>query len=122
MPPEGIQESHPYDPQRKRFVIHILCQAVTLAQSWGEVVSGCEALANALRIAKDIEDEPSRPDFQATASIDHLKALRQQIREYDNGGSDGKTRQPSTEGDLRKDAQVAADKGDHKPTQKREEK
>jgi hypothetical protein len=122
MPSEGIQESHPHDPHVKRFVIHTLCQVIAQAQYWDEVVSGCEALANALRIAKDRGSEPIRPDFQAVTSIDHLKALGQQIREYENGGSDGKTRQTSIQSDLRKDAQVVADKGDNKPSQKREEK
>jgi hypothetical protein len=84
---EGMQESHPYHPTGKRFVLQTLCGAIAQAQSWDEVISGCEALANAMRIAKDIEGEALRTDFKA-ASLDHLKELGREIRESQNGGND----------------------------------
>src|ERR687887_43463 len=52
--------SHLYDPTGKRFVIKTLCSAIAQAQSWDEVMSGCEALANILRIAKENEGESLR--------------------------------------------------------------
>ena len=112
---EGIQESQPYDPNGKRFVIQTLCLVVAHAQSWDEVMSSCEALANALRIAKDIEGEALRTDSQAAAALGQLKELRHQIREFEKGGGNGKTRQTPLEEDPREDA---ADQSDHRQAQK----
>src|SRR5262245_37866338 len=77
-----------YDPNGKRFVIRTLCRGIAQAQSWDEVMSGCEALANILRIAKEIEDEALSGPPQAAAALGHLKELGQEIREH-NGKSDG---------------------------------
>jgi hypothetical protein len=115
MPSEAIQESHPYEPKEKGFVIQILCRAVAHAQSWDEVMSGCEALANALRIAKDIEGEALRTDSQAAAALGQLKELRQQIREFEKGGGNGKTRQTPLEVAPREDA---TDQSDHRQAYK----
>ena len=112
---EGIQESHPYDPYGKRFVIQTLCRVVAHAQSWDEVMSCCEALANALRIAKDIEGEALRTDSQAATALGHLKELRQQIQEFEKGDGNGKTRQIPIEEDPR---EGAADQSDHRQVQK----
>jgi hypothetical protein len=115
---EGIQESHPYEPNGKRFVIQTLCRVVAHTQSWDEVMNGCEALANALRIAKDIKGEVLRTDSQAAAALGQLKELRQQIREFEKGCGNGKTRQTPLEEDPREDAQGAADQSDHRQAQK----
>ncbi|HEU0184895.1 MAG TPA: hypothetical protein VFS27_06235 [Blastocatellia bacterium] len=76
-----LQAPHSYEPKAKRFVLHTLSQAVAHAQSWDEVESGCEAIANALRIAKDLEAEALRANSSA-ASLDQLKALGREIAEY----------------------------------------
>jgi hypothetical protein len=115
---EGIQESHPYEPNGKRFVIQTLCRVVAHAQSWDEVMNGCEALANALQIAKGIEGGPPRTDSQSAAALGQLKELRQQIREFEKGGGNGKTRQTPFEEALREDAQSAAVQSDHIQAQK----
>jgi hypothetical protein len=81
-------ESHPFEPNRKRFVIQTICGAIAQAQSWDEVMSGCEALANSLRILKEIEGEALSESSQAVAAIGHLKELGREIRE-NNGKSDG---------------------------------
>jgi hypothetical protein len=81
-------ESHPYEPNGKRFVIQTLCRAIAQAQSWDEVMSGCEALAISLRIAKEIEGESLRKPAQVAAALGHLKELGREIRE-NNGKSDG---------------------------------
>jgi hypothetical protein len=86
---EGMQ-SLPYDLNGKRFVIQTLCGAIAQAQSWDEVMSGCEALANILRIAKEIEGEVLRGPAQAAAALGHLKELGREIRE-NNGKSEGST-------------------------------
>jgi len=112
---EGIQESHPYDPNEKRFVIQTLCRVVAHARSWDEVMSSCEALANALRIAKDVEGAALRTDSQAAADLGHLKELREQIREFEKEGGNGKTRRPPLEEDPREDA---ADQSDHRQAPK----
>jgi hypothetical protein len=80
-------ESHPYEPNGKRFVIQTLCRVIAQAQSWGEVMIGCEALENSLRIAKEIEGASLRGPSQATAALGHLKELGKEIREH-NGKSD----------------------------------
>lgn len=85
--PSEETESHAHELNEKRFVIHTLCHVIAQAQSWDEVVIGCEALANSLRIAKEIEGETSHGHFQAGAALGHLKALGQEIREH-NGKSD----------------------------------
>ncbi|HZF39492.1 MAG TPA: hypothetical protein VE715_11740 [Blastocatellia bacterium] len=87
MPSEGT-ESHPYEPNGKRFVVQTICDAIAQAQSWDEVMSCCEALANSLRIAKEIEGEAPRGPSQAAAALGHLKELGREIRE-NNGKSDG---------------------------------
>jgi hypothetical protein len=83
-----VTESHPYEPNGKRFVIQTLCRVISQAQSWDEVMSGSEALVNILRIAKDIEGEALRESSQAVAALGHLKELGQEIRE-NNGKSGG---------------------------------
>ena len=80
-------ELRPYDPNRKRFVILTLCHVIAQAQSWDEVVSGCEALANSMRIVTEADDEALRDPAQVTAALDHLKELSREIRE-NNGKSD----------------------------------
>jgi hypothetical protein len=81
-------ESHSYEPNGKRFVIQTLCGAIAQAQSWEEVMTGCEALANSLRIAKEVENRTPRESPQASAALGHLKELGREIREQ-NGKSDG---------------------------------
>jgi hypothetical protein len=81
-------ESQPYGLNGKRFVIQTLCGAIAQAQSWEEVITGCEALANSLRIAKEIENETTRESPRAAAALGHLKELGREIREH-NGKSDG---------------------------------
>lgn len=115
---EGMQESRPYEPNGKRFVIQTLCRVVAHAQSWDEVMNGCEALANALQIAKDIEGGAPRTDSQAAAALGQLKELRQQIREFETGDGNGKTRQTPLEEATREDAPGAAGKSDHIQAQK----
>jgi hypothetical protein len=80
-------ESHPYEPDGKRFVIQTLCRVIAQAQSWDEVMIGCEALENGLRIAKLIEGESLRGPSQAAAALGHLKELGKEIRDQ-NGKSD----------------------------------
>jgi hypothetical protein len=84
---EGTQ-SHSYNPNGKRFVIRTLCSVIAQAQSWDEVMSGCEALANAMRIVTEADDEAPREPAQAAAALGHLKDLGREIRE-NNGKSDG---------------------------------
>lgn len=81
-------ESHPYEPNGKRFVIQTLCRVIAQAQSWDEVMIGCEALENSLRIAKQIEGESLREPAQVAAALGHLKDLGREIREH-NGKGDG---------------------------------
>lgn len=85
--PIELQQPHPYEPKRKRFVLHTLTRSVAHAQSWDEVESGCEALANAMRIAKDIEAEALRNDFSA-AALDQLKEAGRELRGLQNGEID----------------------------------
>jgi hypothetical protein len=80
-------ESHPYELNGKRFVIQTLCRVIAQAQSWDEVIIGCEALENSLRIAKEIEGESLHEPSQAAAALGHLKELGKEIREQ-NGKSD----------------------------------
>jgi hypothetical protein len=80
-------ESHHNGPNGKRFVIQTLCRVIAQAQSWDEVMIGCEALENSLRIAKEIEGESLRGPSQAAAALGHLKELGKEIREQ-NGKSD----------------------------------
>ena len=80
-------ESHSYDPNGKRFVIQTLCRVIAQAQSWNEVMSGCEALANILRIAKEIEGAPPREPSEVVAALGHLKELGREIRGH-NGKND----------------------------------
>lgn len=68
-----------YEPKRKRFVLNTLTQAVAHAQSWDEIESGCEAIANALRIAQEVEAEALRLQGRG-ASLDQLKALGAEMR------------------------------------------
>ena len=81
-------ESHPFESNGKRFVIQTLCRAIAQAQSWDEVMSGCKALANSLRIANETEGEVLRGPSQAATALGHLKELGQEIRKH-NGKSDG---------------------------------
>jgi len=113
-----MQESNPYEPKGKGFVIQTLCRVVAQAQSWDEVMNGCEALANAMRIAKDMEGGTLHADIHATAALDHLKELGQEIREFGKGGINGKTRQAPLDEDPRENAQGAADQSDHRQAQK----
>ncbi|MBO0862020.1 MAG: hypothetical protein J2P21_26720 [Chloracidobacterium sp.] len=80
-------EPRPYDPNGKRFVIRTLCSVIAQAQSWGEVMSGCEALENCMRIVTEAEDEALSGTSQAAAALGHLKNLGREIREH-NGKSD----------------------------------
>jgi hypothetical protein len=80
-------ESRPYEPNGKRLVIQTLCRAIAQARSWDEVMSGCEALANCLRIVNEIESEAPREPTQAAAALGQLKELGREIREH-NGKSD----------------------------------
>jgi|SRR5215813_14878724 len=80
-------ESRPYDSNGKRFVIRTLCRVIAQAQSWDEVMSGCEALSNSMRIATESDDEALRGPSQAAAALGHLKELGREIRE-NNGKSD----------------------------------
>jgi hypothetical protein len=82
-------ESHPYDSNGKRFVIRTIFNAIAQAQSWDEVMSGCEAMANIMRIAKELDGESPRETSQAVSALNHLKELGREIRE--NGKSDGAT-------------------------------
>src|SRR5262245_60142177 len=68
-------ESRPFDPNGKRFVIRTLCRVIADAQSWDEVMSGCEALSNSMRIATEADDETVRGPSQAAAALGHLKEL-----------------------------------------------
>jgi hypothetical protein len=88
MPSEGT-ESHSHETNGKRFVIQTICSAIAQAQSWDEVMRGCEALANSLRIAGEIETETLRGNIQSVAALGHLKDLGREIREH-NGKKDGK--------------------------------
>jgi hypothetical protein len=118
MPLEGTQESHPYEPNGKRFVVQTLCRVISQAQSWDEVMIGCEALANALRISKGIESEALRVDSQAVAALGQLKELGREIRESQNGGSAAHAQQTPVEVHPHEDAQGAADHSDHRQAQK----
>jgi len=80
-------ESHHYEPNGKRFVTQTLCRVIAQAQSWDEVMIGCEALENSLRIAKLIEGESLLGPSQAAAALGHLKELGKGIRGQ-NGKSD----------------------------------
>lgn len=90
-----LQQPHPYEPKCKAFVLETLCRAVALAKRWDGVLSGAEAIANALRIAREIEGEAFRTDFSAAAaeqrrqSLDQIRELGREIRESQNGGVDG---------------------------------
>jgi hypothetical protein len=118
MPLEGTQKSHPYEPNGKRFVIQTLCRAVAHAQSWDEVMSGCEALANALRIAKEVEGEAQSANSQAVDALGQLKELGREIRESQNGGGADHARQTPVGEHPHEDAQGAADHSDHRQAQK----
>lgn len=82
---------NPYEPKEAPFVLDTLCRAVARAESWSALVIRCEALANTLRIAKQIEEEAFRNDFSAAAaeqrqrSLDQLRDLGREIRESQNG-------------------------------------
>jgi|SRR5262245_53334068 len=65
-------ELNPYDPNRKRFIILTLCRVIAQAKSWDEVVSGCEALANSMRIVTEADDEALRDHAQVAAALRHL--------------------------------------------------
>jgi hypothetical protein len=80
-------DSRPYDPNGKRFVIRTLCRVIAQAQSWDEVMSGCEALANSMRIVTEVDDEALSGRSQAAAALGQLKDLGREIRE-NNGKSD----------------------------------
>src|SRR5262245_61623512 len=118
MPMEGTQESRPNEPNGERFVIQTLCRIVANAQSWDEVLGGCEALANALRIAKEIEGEAPGGNPEAVAALGQLKELGREIRESQNVGGNAHSRRSPVEEGPREDAQVAADQSDHRQTQK----
>ena len=60
--------AQPYEPPGKAFVLQTLCRAVIHADSWDDIVRGCEALANALRLAREIEGGGFRNDFSAAAA------------------------------------------------------
>jgi hypothetical protein len=118
MPLEGTQESNPYGPNGKRFVVQTLCRAISQAQSWDEVMIGCEALANALRISKEVEGAALRVDSQAVAALGQLKELGREIRESQNGGGADHARQTPVGEQPHEDAQGAADHSDHRQAQK----
>src|SRR5262245_19581461 len=118
MPMEGTQESRPHEPNGERFVIQTLCRIIANAKSGAEVLSGCEALANALRIAKEIEGEAPGGNSQAVAALGQLKELGREIRESHNVGGNAQGRRSPVEEGPREVAQVAADQSDHKQTQK----
>ena len=80
-------ESRPYDPNGRRFVIQTLCRVIAQAQSWDEIMSGCEALENSMRIVTEADDEALRGPSQAAAALGHLKELGREIR-GNNGKSD----------------------------------
>jgi hypothetical protein len=84
---EGKLQLHPYEPKETRFVLSTLCRTIARAESWADAVTGCEALANCLRIAKNFEDEAFRMDFSAGA-LDQLRESGRELRELQNGGSD----------------------------------
>ncbi|MBO0726958.1 MAG: hypothetical protein J2P52_15245 [Blastocatellia bacterium] len=79
-------EPRPYDPNGKRFVIQTICRVIAQAQSWDEVMIGCEALANSMRIVTEADDEALTGASQSTAALGHLKDLGREIREH-NGKS-----------------------------------
>ncbi|MBO0861442.1 MAG: hypothetical protein J2P21_23720 [Chloracidobacterium sp.] len=81
-----VMEPHPYDPNGKRFAIQTLCSVIAQAQSWDEVMIGCEALANSMRIVTSNDDEALIGNSQAAAALGHLKDLGREIREH-NGKS-----------------------------------
>jgi hypothetical protein len=88
-------ELRPYDPNGKRFVIRTLCRVIAQAQSWDEVMSGCEALSNSMRIATEADDEALRGPSQAAAALGHLKELGREIRENNGkGDSDASSNVP----------------------------
>jgi hypothetical protein len=83
---EGKLQLHPYEPKETRFVLATLCSTIARAESWADVVTGCEALANSLRIAKKIEEEAFLGDFSA-AALEQLKESGRELRGLQNGGS-----------------------------------
>jgi hypothetical protein len=80
------REPHPYEPKCKDFVLDTLCRAITHARSWDGVLSGAEAIARTLDIAKEIEAEALRTDFSAVA-LEQLKESGRELRGLQNGES-----------------------------------
>jgi hypothetical protein len=97
MPSEEM-ELRTYDPNGKRFAIQTLCRVIAQAQSWDEVMIGCEALANSMRIVTSTDDEALNGNSQAAAALGHLKDLGREIREH-NGKrhTDGDSNEPAAD-------------------------